>query len=419
MRRISFTLIACSFATLLSTSAFAAGSATLRASNGHIGKSCPTKVKFYGSIRSSKAGEVQYRFRRSDGALAPIQSIRFDRAGARRISTSWQLGRTYSGWQQIEILYPNSATSPKAAFDVRCNQGQGRADLKVTISGPNQARPGNDIGGQLQITARNRGNVAAGGSRRNGYMIDVFLSTDRIYPNGHAVYSTQYNEDVLLKGGRVSNTQRLAANSTKDYTAGGGIPSDTPDGEYWLCAKIDPGRKVPESSESNNVSCQRISIRRDRPVMPHVLKEDCTTFNPNNLRVKKRDGRYILEDNGHRVFALNSRFAAQQMKLTTIRYQANQSCFVGRPNPSFTYLLRQGTSFKGSIFGEDCNRFKRQNLKVRYINNRWKIVDGNRWLYDFGEYEVQARTSLKLIKKYRFNYNCFVGRPNGVGYLRR
>ena len=65
---------------------------------------------------------VRYQWVRSDGAGAPVQSVRFTGYGAQRqtVRTSWTLGADYSGWQAVRILSPASATSERARFSVDC-----------------------------------------------------------------------------------------------------------------------------------------------------------------------------------------------------------------------------------------------------------------------------------------------------------
>jgi hypothetical protein len=101
-------------------------------------------------------------------------------------------------------------------------------------------------------------------------------------------------------------------------------------------------------------------------------------------------------------------------------YNANRSCFVGRPHASFTYLKVGNNPLVGPMSGEDCVGFNTGNAQVQRIDGRWKIVDGSHWMFDFGNKEEEARTSLQVIKKYGFNKSCFVGRPDpGFTYLRR
>jgi hypothetical protein len=125
---------------------------------------------------------------------------------------------------------------------------------------------GANIGPLVKLVAYNIGTAPAAGttgvmSPPNGYMIDLVLSTDTNVPPGFAVFSPNFSEDVLLLGARTSNTIDLAAGTNKHYATGAGIPADTPTGNYQLCARIDPGSKVAESNEGNNVTCVRIKIK--------------------------------------------------------------------------------------------------------------------------------------------------------------
>lgn len=69
---------------------------------------------------------------------------------------------------------------------------------------------------------------------------------------------------------------------------------------------------------------------------------------------------------------------------------------------------------------EDCISFNPATTTVKKVNNDWKIVDGNHWMFSFGDKESEAQMALKIIKHYKMNRSCFVGRPDpGFSYLRR
>ena len=61
---------------------------------------------------------------------------------------------------------------------------------------------------------------------------------------------------------------------------------------------------------------------------------------------------------------------------------------------------------------EDCISHNVDNLTVEFINGSFKIVDGSHWLLDFGLNVLDAKRSLDIIKYYRMDSHCFVGRPN-------
>ena len=93
---------------------------SLRAERLGIFNRCPTTVDFRGSITMNGPGTVSYTFDRSDGAMAPIYTLFFASAGTQEVSTSWTLGRSYSGYQKLRVLAPNVAESPESRFNLNC-----------------------------------------------------------------------------------------------------------------------------------------------------------------------------------------------------------------------------------------------------------------------------------------------------------
>ncbi len=78
--------------------------------------------------------------------------------------------------------------------------------------------------------------------------------------------------------------------------------------------------------------------------------------------------------------------------------------------------------------GEDCTRasefvslvarnqhdfipFNPARAKVIRANSRWKIEVNGMWLLDFGSSKTEAQRALKIIRHYKMNTQCFVGRP--------
>lgn len=61
---------------------------------------------------------------------------------------------------------------------------------------------------------------------------------------------------------------------------------------------------------------------------------------------------------------------------------------------------------------EDCIAFDPAKALLKKVQNRWKIVVGNMWLKDFGNNKTEAQKALNVIKHYKLNKQCFVGRPN-------
>lgn len=157
-----------------------------------------------------------------------------------------------------------------------------------------------------------------------------------------------------------------------------------------------------------------------KPIL-QPMDEDCISFNPSNTRVTRAQGRWKIAEGNHWMFDFGNNKAEADRSLRIIKhYRMNQSCFVGRPDPSFKYMLRSGHAPVGDIRGEDCIAFNPNNIQVKRINGRWKIVEESHWIVDFEGNEAEARKTFRIIKKYGFNKSCFVGRPDpNFQYLRR
>ena len=93
---------------------------TLRAERLPMTSPCPTTVDFRGTITMNGAGNVRYTFERSDGATGPVRALYFAAAGTKEVSTTWTLGRDYTGYQKLKVISPNRVESTEARFNLNC-----------------------------------------------------------------------------------------------------------------------------------------------------------------------------------------------------------------------------------------------------------------------------------------------------------
>jgi hypothetical protein len=72
--------------------------------------------------------------------------------------------------------------------------------------------------------------------------------------------------------------------------------------------------------------------------MPH---EDCISFNINRIEVKKFGNRWKIVEGSHYImdFGSNEAEARQAYKIIK-KYGFKNTCYVGRPGPSMTYMRR-------------------------------------------------------------------------------
>ena len=110
------------FGTSAATNANAASvvGVSLRAERLGLRSSCPATVDFNGSITMDGPGVVRYTFERSDGATAPVHTLFFPSAGTKSVSTTWTLGRSYSGYQKLKVISPNRMESAESRFNLNC-----------------------------------------------------------------------------------------------------------------------------------------------------------------------------------------------------------------------------------------------------------------------------------------------------------
>ncbi len=148
---------------------------------------------------------------------------------------------------------------------------------------------------------------------------------------------------------------------------------------------------------------------------------NCIRFDPDSLTIRQVNGRWKIVDGDHWLFDFGSNPDTADRALKVIRhYRMNRACFVGRPDPSFSYMLAKGGSPSGTMAGEDCVAFDPKTVTVSKFQGNWKILSGRRWLFDFGKNQTDARKALAAIRLHGFNHSCSVGRPDtGFSYLRR
>jgi hypothetical protein len=76
---------------------------------------CKQAFTFTGTLTSSGAGLVTYRWMRSDSSSTKPATLRFAGAGSRTVRDVWAPGGApFTGWSELVVLRPNSLTSNRA-----------------------------------------------------------------------------------------------------------------------------------------------------------------------------------------------------------------------------------------------------------------------------------------------------------------
>jgi hypothetical protein len=113
------------------------------------------------------------------------------------------------------------------------------------------------------------------------------------------------------------------------------------------------------------------------------------------------------------MFDFGKNQAAANRSLKVIRfYKMNNSCSAGRPDPVFNYFLVGNNAPRGTMSGQDCIKFNPDAIQIKEISGQWKIYQGNKVMYDFGNKIDEAYYTFHMIKKYGFTHQCYVKGPN-------
>jgi hypothetical protein len=127
--------------------------------------------------------------------------------------------------------------------------------------------PGETV--QSKVTVRNIGVMPAKGTLEdpaNGYMVDVILSLDDVAPIAFATLPAPYvyQEDMLVIGGRHSNTNTLMPGAEQTFALNFPLPNIMAKpcqfGYVALGAVVDPGQRVFETNELDNTRFTRFKL---------------------------------------------------------------------------------------------------------------------------------------------------------------
>ena len=144
-----------------------------------------------------------------------------------------------------------------------------------------------------------------------------------------------------------------------------------------------------------------------------ALNEDCIDIDQTSVQVAEFRGRYKIVDGErkhHHILDFGKKRRIAYSALNVLRqFESNEVCFIGRPGPSMTYVLKDGKKPKEKIRGEKCKVFDPEYIHIIEKRGRFKLV-GKENLLDFGTHEAEALKALQTIRHYQFTETCHVGR---------
>jgi hypothetical protein len=152
-----------------------------------------------------------------------------------------------------------------------------KPDLVVSLSANSKAAAGANL--PITVTVTNKGLAKAIGTSEGpvdkAYMVDLVWSADSNIPVKTAVQPVyqgltkdDFVEDMLVLGGRISNTQSIAPGASVTYNLPAYVPKNIQPGTYWLGAYVDSLGHVAESNEANNTTSTKVLIGAVTTVTP-------------------------------------------------------------------------------------------------------------------------------------------------------
>lgn len=146
-----------------------------------------------------------------------------------------------------------------------------------------------------------------------------------------------------------------------------------------------------------------------------VVGEKCAPFDVSRLAVTATSGQWQIKDGQRTIFAFGTGATAEneaREALSAIQtFQFTQFCYVNAPNSEMQYLKAGASVPSGPTGSFDCIPFNNGSVSVTADGDRWLLSSSNSRMLIFNE-EDEARQSADVIRAYRLNRQCFVGRPN-------
>jgi len=137
---------------------------------------------------------------------------------------------------------------------------------------------------------------------------------------------------------------------------------------------------------------------------------NCVDIDYTALRIKKENDHFILLSHANPIFAFKHSRGAYRAEFIIQHYQMTQSCFLGREEINFGYLLSSGQLPIGPLENEECIGFSYKNISIEYRHNHYVILSEGYPLLHFS-HKNEAQEAFNILKEYQANHFCYVRNP--------
>ena len=214
-----------------------------------------------------------------------------------------------------------------------------------------------------------------------------------------------------------------------ETSEGAAWAADGSGSDIWLRATTQTAQRPPTAVPPTAIpptTAPPVVPTTPAPVVPTtrpaiIGTEDCLTYNTGEMQITNEGGgQYLLTAGSSRILTFDNQTEANTALAIIRAHGLNQQCFVGRPDPSLTYWLSNGSAPRIPLGDEDCLPIDLNTVRVTQSGSTYRIQSGNSIHFSFGSSQQEADKALSIIQHYGFRYSCFVGRPDpSFTYLRR
>ncbi len=208
---------------------------------------CDAGGRVVAELGALKKGKVKWAGKAVDGQRL---LVRLGAGDFQTIAARLQLKTVHSGFQLL-IADPAGGVLKRLELTF-----QEFPDLAITFAHPMSVQPGQALQSGLVLKVENRG----GASVRDVDVL-VVLSHDAEVKLAEAAAEDGFVEDAPLPGGRLAIPALGAGASVEvPFSEPLRIPLEAEPGKYYLAALVDPGNRIEEGDEANNVEASFIIL---------------------------------------------------------------------------------------------------------------------------------------------------------------
>ena len=142
-------------------------------------------------------------------------------------------------------------------------------------------------------------------------------------------------------------------------------------------------------------------------------QEGCIMFDTGHSYLAPEAGNWKVRDFLHTIQDFGPyRVAAERALAAIAYYHLDEVCRAGRANSNLMFFRSSGEVPRTSMGGEDCTDVHPDKVQAVQRDDDWKVVEGDRELYDYGSNQATAAQAATAVKTFNLTRQCYFDRAN-------